>query len=248
MDILTKPFPVNTFSPSFPFFFFSLILSFCSFSPVFAETAESVSSSEAFDLDPHIIQDSPIIQKWIKEIPDVEEKIRHTPSFPTLFRWGYSQFPSNNQSGGFFLGVEDIFIGNTPLTFSADYATDLSHNPQGERTSVGGTLQYYLLPLGSYVNIAPVIGYKYIATNGYHSDGVNVGVKVKLAFSPQGAADVSLIQSFIAPTGDNEVGLTEIRAGYAINRHLRLSSGVSWQNSVKQEDSQVTIGLEWIWK
>lgn len=239
---------MNIFSSSIYFFFFCLIFSLGGFSRVLAQTIEETSADEAFELDQDVIKNSPIIQEWIKKIPDVGAKIRHQPSFPTLFRWGYSQFPSNNHSGGFFIGVEDVFVGNTPLTFSADYTTDLSDHPKGKRLSVGGTFQYYVLPLGSYVNIAPMMGYKYIATNGYHSDGINVGVKVKLALSPQGAADISLMQSFVAPTSDNEVGITEIRAGYAINKHLRLSSGISWQNSVKQEDSQVNIGLEWIWK
>lgn len=245
MDVLTPKFPVNTFFPSASIFLLSLLISS---SPVSGETVNNVTTNNTFDVEPDVINNSPVIQEWIKEIPDVGAKIRHQPSFPTLFRWGYSQFPSNHHSGGFFVGVEDIFFGNTPLTFSADYTTDLSNNPRGERLSVGGSLQYYLLPLGNYVNIAPVVGYKYIATNGYYSDGVNVGVKVKFALSPQGAADVSLIQSFVAPTSENEVGVTEIRAGYAINKHLRLSSGISWQNSVKQEDSQLNIGFEWIWK
>ena len=239
---------MNIFFSSVSVFFVSLIFSFAFCSRVLGETVEDVSNHETFDLDPNIIKNSPVIQEWIKEIPDVGAKIRHQPSFPTLFRWGYTQFPSNNHGGGFFVAVEDVFLGKTPLTFSADYSTDLIDNPQGERLSAGGSLQYYLLPLGNYINIATVIGYKYIDTNGYHSDGVNVGVKVKLALSPQGAADVSLIQSFVAPTGNNEVGITEIKAGYAINKNLRLSSGISWQNSVKQEDSQLNIGLEWIWK
>lgn len=244
MDILIRKFPVNIFFSPASIFLLSL---FIFSSPVSGETIEKLPNDETFDVDPDIINNSPVIQEWIKEIPDVGAKIRHQPSFPTLFRWGYSQFPSNNHSGGFFVGVEDVFLGNTPLTFSADYTTDLSDNPKGERLSLGASLQYYILPLGNYINIAPVVGYKYIATNGYHSDGVNVGVKVKFALSPQGAADISLIQSFVAPTSDNEVGVTEIRAGYAINEHLRLSSGISWENSVQQEDSQLNIGFEWIW-
>lgn len=229
-------------------FLFSLIFSLVSITHVSGETIKDTSINETFDLDPEIIKNSPVIQEWIREIPDVGAKIRHQPSFPTLFRWGYSQFPSNNHAGGFFIGVEDIFLANTPLTFSANYSSDLSDNPRGERLSVGGSLQYYLLPLGNYVNIAPLVGYKYIATNGYHSDGVNVGVKLKFALSPQGAADISLIQSFVAPTTDDEVGITEIRAGYAINENIRLSSGISWQNSIKQEDSQLRLGLEFIFK
>jgi hypothetical protein len=245
VDILKRKFPVNIFFSSASIFLFSLLISS---SPALGETIEDVSTGETFELESDIIKNSPVIQEWIKKIPDVGTKIRHQPSFPTLLRGGYSQFPSSHHSGGFFVGVEDVFLGNTPLTFSADYTADLSDNPKGERLSIGGSLQYYLLPLGNYVNIAPVVGYKYIATNGYHSDGINIGVKVKFALSPQGATDISLIQSFVAPTSDNEVGVTEIRAGYAINKHLRLSTGISWQNSVKQEDSQLNIGLEWIWK
>ncbi|MTF37579.1 hypothetical protein VKI21_10085 [Cyanobacterium aponinum UTEX 3222] len=236
---------VNIRFLSLPVFVLTLVFYSLSISQVCGET---VGDSSNLDVDPSLIENSPVIQKWIKEIPDVSDEIRNQPSFPTLFRIGYSQFPSNHHSGGVYFGIEDLFVGDTPLTFSADYSSDLSNNSQGQRLSVGSTVQYYLLPLGSYINIAPVVGYRYIETNGYHSDGVNVGVKVKLAFSPQGAADISLIQSFIAPTSNDEVGVTEIKAGYAINKHLRLSSGISWQNSIKQEDSQLNIGLEWILK
>ncbi|WP_330203704.1 hypothetical protein [Cyanobacterium sp. Dongsha4] len=236
---------VNIRFLSLPICFVTFVFYLLSISQVYGET---VGESSNLDVDPNLIENSPVIQKWIKEIPDVSDEIRNQPSFPTLFRVGYSQFPSNNNSGGVYVGIEDLFVGDTPLTFSANYSSDLSNNSQGQRVSIGSTIQYYLLPLGGYINIAPVVGYRYIETNGYHSDGVNVGVKVKFAFSPQGAADISLIQSFIAPTSNDEVGVTEIKAGYAINKHLRLSSGISWQNSIKQEDSQLNIGLEWILK
>lgn len=215
---------------------------------VIAETVNIPEKSQEFDLDPSIIENSPLIQKWIKEIPDISHEIIYEPSFRTRYRFGYSQFPSNNNSGGIFLGVEDIFIGNTPLTFSANYTSDLSSssNPKSDRLSVGANVQYYVLPLGNYVNFAPMVGYKYIETNGYNTGGVNVGLRVAVALSPQGAADIFFTQSFVSPNSNDEVGITQINVGYALNKNLRLSTEISWQNSIKQKDSQVSIGFEWM--
>lgn len=215
---------------------------------VIAETINFSEKSQELDLDPSIIDSSPVIREWLKEIPDVSDKILHEPSFRTRYRFGYSQFPSNNNSGGIFIGVEDVFIGNTPLTFSANYSSDLSSssNPKSDRLSIGANAQYYVLPLGNYVNFAPMVGYKYIETNGYNTGGVNVGLRVAFSLSPQGAADIFLTQSFVSPSSNDEVGITQIKVGYALNKNLRLSTEISWQNSIKQKDSQVSIGFEWM--
>lgn len=217
-------------------------------SRVIAQTLDIDEASEKLEVAPSLIENSPIIQKWIEAIPDVSQEIRHQPIFRTLIRFGYSQFPSNNQSGGVFIGVEDLFLGNTPLTFSAEYITDLNadSSSQSDRLSLGGDLKYYLLPLGSYINIAPSLGYKYIETSNYQTDGINVGLKLIFALSPQGATDISLSQNFISPTSSEEVGITEIKAGYALNKTIRLSAGIAWQNSIKNADSQVNVGFEWM--
>ncbi len=215
--------------------------------PTNAQSLDIPEASIEFDVDPTIIENSPVIQEWIQEIPDISEKIRNEPSFPTLVRFGYSQFPSNYHSGGIYIGVEDVFLGQTPLTFSGEYNTSVSDDSSRDnRLSVGGNLKYYLLPLGNYVNIAPIVGYKYIETGDYHTDGLNVGVKLILALSPKGAADVYFAHSFISPTSDDEVAITELGAGYAITESIRLSAGIKWQNSIENNDSQVNIGLEWI--
>lgn len=225
-----------------------LILSSTLTITVKAETIDIQKKSQEFDLDSTIIENSPVIQKWIQEIPDISELIIHEPSFRTRYRFGYSQFPSNNNSGGIFLGVEDVFIGKTPLTFSANYTSDLSSssNPKSDRLSVGANVQYYVLPLGNYVNFAPMVGYKYIETNGYNTGGVNVGLRVAFALSPQGAADIFLTQSFVSANSNDEVGITQINVGYALNKNLRLSTEITWQNSIKQKDSQLSIGFEWM--
>ena len=217
-------------------------------SRIIAQTIDVDEASQKLDVEPDLIENSPTIQQWIKEIPDISKEIRYQPSFPTLIRFGYSQFPSNNQSGGVFIGLEDLFLGNTPLTLSAEYSTNFNgnSNSKNNRLSVGGNLRYYLLPLGNYVNIAPSLGYKYIETGNYQTDGINVGLKLIFALSPQGAADISLSQNFIAPTSSEEVGITEVKAGYALTKKIRLTAGIAWQNSIENTDSQVNIGLEWM--
>ena len=203
-------------------------------SPVWAETE--------LDLDPKIRQESPVLERWLEKIPDIAEDIRRDPSFRTRIRLGYAEFPSRDNSSGVILGVEDVFFGQTSLTLSGDYQTAFN----GKRTAIGANLQYYLLPLGDYVNLAPMVGYRYIQTGNYSTDGLNLGLKLKLALSRTGAADITVSQSFISPGGDNEVGLTTLSLGYAITSNLRLAADIQAQNSRARKDSSVGILLEWL--
>jgi hypothetical protein len=200
------------------------------------------SAAEQLDLSPEIIENSPVLQRWLEEVPDVLDAIRNDPSFRTRLRLGYSQFPSTNQEGGFNVGVEDVFLGRSGLTVSADYQATF----KGNRESVGADLRYYVRPLGSYVNFAPQVGYRYIETGNYSTDGVNVGARLMLALSRTGAADVSLTQSFVSPGSSNEVGITTLSVGYAVTRNLRLATDIQKQNSREAKDSRVGIVLEWM--
>ena len=202
--------------------------------PVWAETE--------LDLDPKIRQESPVLERWLEKIPDIAEDIRRDPSFRTRIRLGYAEFPSTDNSSGVILGVEDVFFGQTSLTLSGDYQTAFN----GKRTAIGANLQYYLLPLGDYVNLAPMVGYRYIQTGNYSTDGLNLGLKLKLALSRTGAADITVSQSFISPGGDNEVGLTTLSVGYAITSNLRLAADIQAQNSRARKDSSLGILLEWL--
>lgn len=194
------------------------------------------------DLDPKIRQESPVLERWLEKIPDIAEDIRRDPSFRTRIRLGYAEFPSTDNSSGVILGVEDVFFGQTSLTLSGDYQTAFN----GKRTAIGANLQYYFLPLGDYVNLAPMVGYRYIQTGNYSTDGLNLGLKLKLALSRTGAADITVSQSFISPGGDNEVGLTTLSLGYAITSNLRLAADIQAQNSRARKDSSVGILLEWL--
>ncbi len=199
-------------------------------------------SPTKIDIDPKIIQDSPVLQKWIEQVPTVAEDIASDPSFRTIFKLGYAHFPSSNDVGGLDVGLEDVFLGRSQLTLSADYQASFN----GDRASVGGNLHYYLLPLGGYVNIAPVLGYRYLETGDFTADGVNLGAKIIFALSRNGGADFSLTQSFISPGSNEEVGITSFSVGFAVSSSLRLSTDLQKQNSSEAKDSSVGINLEWM--
>lgn len=194
------------------------------------------------DLPPEIIEDSPVLQRWLKEIPDVLDNIRRDPSFRTRWQLGFTLFPSTDNAAGINIGIKDIFIDRTGLTISADYQTALN----GSRVSVGTDLHYFLFPLGGYINFAPLIGYRYVQSNDYSTDGIKVGGRLMLALSRTGAADISLSQSFVSPGGDNEVGITNLAVGYAVTSQLRLSTELEQQNSREAKDNRVTINFEWM--
>lgn len=216
---------------------FSIIICFFSlFSTSLAQNSETI------DLEPEIIEESPVLQRWLEDIPNVLEEIKHDPSFRTRIRGGYSFYPSSDDASGYFIGVEDVFLGDTALTLSGSYEASFD----GDRKSGGGHLQYYIFPLGNYINVAPLVGYQYIETDGYSTDGVNVGLKLILPLSRTGAADISLAQSFVSPGSDEEVGITTLSVGYALTENLRLAADIQKQNSVVTKDSRVGIFVEWM--
>ena len=200
--------------------------------------------SEKIDIDPQTIENSPTLQRWLKEVPDVLRDIRNDPAFNTRLRVGYSQYPSSRDLGGLNLGIEDIFIGRTGLTISGDY--NFSFN--GDRASGGVNLHYFVLPLGSYINFAPVLGYRYIQSENFSTDGVNLGARLMLPLSRTGAADISISQTFVSPSGREEVGITTLGVGYAVTSNLRFYFDIQQENSIAAKHSRVGIALEWMIK
>jgi hypothetical protein len=199
---------------------------------------------EPLDLDPQILENSPVLQRWTEEIPDVLSEIRNDPSFRTRLRVGYSQFPSSDEAGGIHVGIEDVFVPDTRLTLSADYQAALNGD---RRKAYGSELRYYALPLGSVVNVAPVVGYRRLESDRYETDGVNVGLRLQLQLSRTGAADIALTQSWLNPGSDSEeVGLTTLTFGYALTHQLRLSTDFQRQNAPQHKDSRLGIGFEWM--
>jgi len=141
--------------------------------------------------------------------------------------------PSSRNSSTFMRIVES---GQTP----ADELLARYHD------AWGGDVRYYVRPLGSVINIAPVVGYRHLETTRYSVDGVHVGLRLLLVPSRTGAADLAFTQSWVAPGDANEVSLTTLSFGYALTHNLRLSTDLQKQNSRFRSDSRVGIGLEWM--
>ena len=104
--------------------------------PVKAQEA----NQKELDIPEEIINDSPVLQRWLKETPNVFEDIRHDPGFSTRLKFGFSLFPSNDDAVGINIAIEDLFLAKTGLTLSTDYYTTFN----GERVSVGANLHYFL--------------------------------------------------------------------------------------------------------
>jgi hypothetical protein len=201
----------------------------------------ALAEPENASTDPALPQDSPVLQRWRQQVPDVLSEIRHDPSFRTRLRVGYSQFLENSQSG-LNLGVEDVFLGRTGLTVSGSYQGSFD----GDRSTYGGDLQYYVLPLGSTVNIAPVVGYRHVDTGTQTTDGVNVGARVRFVPSRTAAADITFTQSWVAPGSNEEVTISTLSLGYAVTHDLRISTDLERQNAPSLKDSRVAIVVEWM--
>lgn len=199
-------------------------------------------SPQDLDLSPEIIQGSPVLQKWMKGIPDVMSDIQNEPSFRTRVKVGYSHYPSTGQAGGYHISVDDVFFGKSGLSASANYNAVFN----GNRRAYGVDAQYYLLPLGRYANISPIVGYRHLETDLYRRDGLNLGVKLMFVGSRGGGADVALTQSWVGLGGSDETGLTTFSVGYALTNNLRISTDIQQQNAKERYDSRVGLGLEWM--
>lgn len=192
------------------------------------------------DIDPEIIKDSPVLQRWLKQIPDVGAEIQNDPSFRPRVRLGYSQYPANGQAGGWDASVKEVLLDRSGIALNADY------HGRGNRSSYGVEANYYVLPLGGYFNVAPVVGYRKIDTDAYQRDGVNVGAKLLLVPARGGGGDIALQQTWLKVGTAEEVGISSISTGYALTNQLRLSGEIQWQNSREIQESRVGIGLEWM--
>jgi hypothetical protein len=192
------------------------------------------------DLPPQI-RTSPTLQKWLQQAPDVRREIENDPSFRTRLRVGYG-LANPGASSGVIFGVEDFQLGQTPITVSAHGTTSLG----GGVRSWGVETQAYVLPLGGYVNLAPVVGWRSLSTNTAQSQGLNLGAKVLLIPSRGGGADVTLQQTWVNLGSDQEVGVGKLSVGYAIAPKLRLATDLErWQGRSIFEN-RASLVLEWM--
>ncbi|MEA5462404.1 hypothetical protein [Leptothoe sp. PORK10 BA2] len=228
-----------------------LALVMVAFVPMAAALAEPIHPEQfeqfddELDLAPGTVESSPVLQEWLGNTPDVLDAIRHEPSFPTRFQLSYALFPSSRDERGLAIGVEDVFVGDLPLTVNADYGANFDGNDR-DREAYGAHVRYYLLPLGDYVNVAPLVGYRHVEAVDYRESGVQVGFQVKVVPSRGGGADFAYTQSWVSPTEADAVMITQLEFGYGLTERLRLATDVEWQFAPGATDSRLGIGLEWV--
>ncbi|MEL6223933.1 MAG: hypothetical protein AAFQ57_06150 [Cyanobacteria bacterium J06626_14] len=195
--------------------------------------------ADQLELDPSIIEESPVLQRWLNDSPDLLEDIRRDPAFRTRIRAAYAEI---DDESGFLVSIDDIFLGQTGLTLNGDFGTF-----EGDRQSWGVTLRYYTLPLGNGVNLAPLVGYRELETPDDEVDGVELGIRLLLVPSRTGAADISVSQSWINPGSDRqETSLTTITTGYALTQDIRISSDIQIQLTPSEPDTRFSLGLEFM--
>ncbi len=207
---------------------------------VAAQNIPAATPPPRIDIDPEIIRNSPVLQRWLQKIPDVGAEIQNDPSFRTRFRLGYSQYPANNQAGGFDVGISDLLIDRSGWALNANW------NSQAKFNSYGADINYYVLPLGGYINLSPVVGYRHLESTTYNRDGLNLGIKLLLVPARGGGGDIALQQSWVGLGSSEEVGISTLTAGYALTNQLRISGEIQFQNARESKDSRVGIGLEWM--
>ncbi|MEM8614827.1 MAG: hypothetical protein AAGF93_22660 [Cyanobacteria bacterium P01_H01_bin.105] len=197
------------------------------------------------ELEPGTVDNSPVLREWVEDAPDVLSSIRHEPSFPSRLQLSYALFPSSNDERGLAIGVEDLFVGDLPLTVNADYVANFDGNGR-DRTAYGAHLRYYVLPVGGYVNVAAIVGYRHVEAVDYSESGVQAGFQVKLIPSRGGGADFAYTQTWVSPTENDSVMITQLEFGYGLTERLRLATDVEWQFAPGATDSRLGIGVEWM--
>jgi hypothetical protein len=204
--------------------------------------AEPVLAQSDLDLPPEVWDSSPLLQRWVEEIPDVLTDIQEEPSFRPLVRLGYTYFPKPGARSGLGLGAEDLFLERRqPWSLSADYQTSF-----GAQQSGGVEGQYYLLPLGYKVNFTPLVGYRFLQSELDTVQGLSLGMKLRVSLSSTGAADLRLSQQFVAPASNREGGVTTLSLGYALTPSWRLAVTLQQQNSPAQKNNSAGLYIEFL--
>jgi len=195
--------------------------------------------AEELELDPKIVEESPVLQRWFQEVPDVLEDLRTEPAVPTRVEAGIADF---DERLGTRLAIEDLYLGKTRLSVAGNYWQSF----ESRSVSWGAQLRYFVRPLGRKINFAPVVGYRSLGREEFTRDGVAVGGRLVLALSPGGGADASITQLFVSPGSDREVSRTVFAAGYALSDRLRLATTVQRIRSNTGTETDASIGLAWL--
>ncbi|MBE9028765.1 hypothetical protein IQ266_03200 [filamentous cyanobacterium LEGE 11480] len=197
---------------------------------------------QAIDV-PDSLKASPTLEKWRTQIPNVAQDIKTDPAFRPRLRLGYQSFGDRSSNPtGWQIGLEDLRLGQTRATLSAEY----SSNANGNDRDLSADLHYSLMPLGQTVQIAPTVGYRRLTVNNLATSGLNLGWRTRLILSRRSAADITFDQTWVAPGTDRETGRSKLSFGYAITKNIRIATDWQRQQSRQRKDDRWGLSLEWM--
>ncbi len=208
-------------------------------SPPQAPSGSSSTEAIAVDmeLETTVVEESPVLQRWLDQPPNVLEEITHTPILPARIQ---AVFEGDST---WELGVADLQLADR-VTLSGSYRQSWDHPDDRD---YGSEVRYYLAPMGSILNLAPQLGYRSFNQADRQLSGPYLGAFVVLGLAP-GAADLTASYSFLDPVEPEEgqATLASITASYALSTSIRLAARYSWRNSTLRKDSDFGLILEWI--
>ncbi len=185
-------------------------------------------------LDSQVIEQSPVLRRWLVSPPNVLEEIRTLIARPTRIQVGYV---ARNQ---WFLGVDDLYLGSQ-VSLSGEY--DHWQLPTAELQQFSAALRYFLAQPGSRLNLAPQAGYRTISATGTDPiQGLEIGATAVVVLAPQ-TADLSLDYRWLP--GSRAATTLSLTTAYALSRDFRLATRYRWQNNAFVKDFQVGLVLEW---
>ncbi len=195
-------------------------------------------SQAALDLDiqREFIETSPVLQRWLDHPPNLLEEIRNTPAVPTRLQAGI-------EADFWSVGLSDLQLLNR-VTLSGDYRQGLD---QPDNQQYGSALRYFLAPSGSFINVAPQIGYRRVDQSDRTLSGIQYGAY--LLFAPaSGAADITISYLLLDPVEEQEgwATIADITAAYALSPSIRLAGRYRWQNSTIDKERTFGVVLEWV--
>ena len=201
--------------------------------PADSDPAASDSISEV-GLEAEDLDNSRVLQRWLDSPPDILDEIRNKPAVPLRLRGGLA---SNRE---WTVGVEDITLYDR-ITLSGFYRRAFDEQSDED---YGGDLRYYVLPRGSYFNIAPQLGFRHLDLADGLTEGLWAGLVGTISLAP-GAADLTVAYGFVEPISSDEATVGSVTAAYHVTRELRLAGQVNWRHTIFQNDIAVGVLLEW---
>lgn len=187
-------------------------------------------------LDAALLEASPTLRRWLQTPPDLLEEIRNRPLIQPRIQ--ASLGPDT-----WSLGLEDLRLFDR-LTVSGDYQQVLN-TPSGTEQQFGSSLRYYLAPLGSQVNVAPVVGYRHLEVAERSWGTVQWGAHAVLIPAP-GAADLTLSYSWLHPPDESISTLVQLTTAYTLRPSFRVGARYRYESSRLDQETSFGLVMEWI--